>query len=184
MKVELDKYQNIIDELKADVFAISYLGAIDRNLLTLMAKNIEERNQDVPPTATKKLFKVFIELAQNIALYSLEKSPSTDSSLSGEGIIILKEFSDYFQIYTGNLAAKENVLLLQEKIEKINSLSHDKLREYKRLMRKNKSTDVGRGNIGLIQVALISGNPIKYKILQIDSDKYFTIISSRIDKNT
>ncbi len=183
MSIETMEYQNILEELKADVFAMSYLGAIDRNLLALMAKNVEEKAADTTPTATKKLFKVFIELAQNIALYSAEKAVGQDSALSGQGIIILKEFSNYFQIFTGNLAHKDDVLALQDKIDKINSMSHEELREYKRTMRKRRDTDAGRGNIGLIQVALVSGNPIHYKILQVDNDKYFAIISSRIDKN-
>ncbi len=182
MNTEVLEYENIIEELKADVFAMSYLGAIDRNLLALMAKNVEEKVAEVTPTATKKLFKVFIELAQNIALYSAEKGISTDSNSSGEGIIVLKEFNNFFQIYTGNLATSKDVAALKDKIEKINSMSHDQLREYKRQMRKKKNTDVGRGNIGLIQVALVSGNPIDYKILQIDEEKYFAIISSRINK--
>ena len=184
MSINSQHYKNILDELKADVFAISYLGAIDRNLLALLARSLEQNSSDIPPTASKKLFKVFIELAQNIALYSIEKGIGADSLPSGEGIIMLKEFSDHFRIYTGNLAEKDNVLALTEKIEKINSLSHEELREYKRQMRKLKETDPGRGNIGLIQIALVAGNPIEYKILQINSDTYFTIISTRIDKKS
>ncbi len=184
MSINTKHYKNILDELKADVFAISYLGAIDRNLLALLARSLEQRSPDIPPTASKKLFKVFIELAQNIALYSTEKGIGADSLPSGEGIIILKEFSDHFRIYTGNMAEKDNVLALTEKIEKINSLTHEELRTYKREMRKLKETDPGRGNIGLIQIALVAGNPIEYKIMPIDSDTYFTIISTRIDKNS
>ena len=181
MDFDYEGYKNIIDELKADVFAISYLGAIDRNLLALLAKRMEE-TQDAPPTAKKKLFKVFIELAQNVALYSAEKSYSSENVPSGVGIIILKEFNDYFQIYTGNLADRNNALTLKEKIDKINSLTHEQLREYKRLMRKKQDTDLGRGNIGLIQTALVSGNPIEYKLIEIDEQHYFTIVSSKIDK--
>jgi hypothetical protein len=182
MNQTTETYNNIIDELKADVFALSYLGAIDRNLLSLIAKSIEEKAASTIPSATKKLFKVFIELAQNIALYSAERSPTTDSENSGEGIIIFKEFNSYFQIYTGNMAFKQDIEALKEKIDKINQMSRDELREYKRKMRKSPNPDMGRGNIGLIQVALVSRNPIEYNILKLDNDKYFAIISSKIDK--
>jgi len=76
----------------------------------------------------------------------------------------------------------ELVSKLKEKIDKINSLTHEQLREYKRLMRKKQDTDLGRGNIGLIQTALVSGNPIEYKLIEIDEQHYFTIVSSKIDK--
>jgi len=176
------EYKDIIDELKSDIFAISYLGAIDRNLLALMAKNIEKKASETTPTATKKIFKIFIELSQNIALYSAEKSISNDSESSGEGIIIFKEFYNYFKIFTGNLAYNQDVKTLVNKVERINSMSHKELRDFKRKMRNLKHTDKGRGNIGLIQVALVSGNPIEYKTIPIDEEKIFIIIASKINK--
>ncbi len=182
MDGQITDYQNIIEELKADIFAISYLGIIDRNLLALMAKNIDEKASNTAPTATKKVFKVFIELSQNIALYSAERGVSSDSSNSGEGIIILKEFSDYFLVMTGNMAYKNDIAALTKKIDMINAMDHHQLRDFKRQMRNLKHTDKGRGNIGLIQVALVSGNPIKYKIIPLDDEKSFAIISSKINK--
>jgi hypothetical protein len=176
-------YKHIIDELKADVFAISYLGAIDRNLLALMAKNIEEKTAETTPTATKKIFKVFIELSQNIALYSAERGISGDSHSSGEGIIIFKELNDHFLVFTGNLAYKSDINALTKKIDRINSMSHKELRDFKRKMRNLRHTDMGRGNIGLIQVALVSDNPIEYKVIPLDDEKAFVIIASKINKN-
>ena len=63
-------------------------------------------------------------------------------------------------------------------------MTHEQLREYKRQMRKIKETDLGRGNIGLIQVALVSGNPINYLVKPLDEEKFFIIISSKIDKKS
>ncbi len=183
MQGQAINFQQIIEELKADVFAISYLGAIDRNLLALMAKNIEEKTAETTPTATKKIFKVFIELSQNIALYSVERGTSSDSNSSGEGIIIFKELNDHFLVYTGNMASIHDIKALTKKIDRINSLSHRELRDYKRKMRNLRHTDMGRGNIGLIQVALVSGNPIEYKVIDLNDEKSFIIIACKINKN-
>ena len=178
MSMDLDQRKIVYDRLKADVFEIAYMGAVDSNVLTSMAQNMEEQTIDISPQAQKKLFKSFIELAQNIALYSAERS--SDDMYAGSGVIMLKEFEDHYRIYTGNVAHSSDVSKLREKIDNINKMDRAQLREYRRKMRKQ--ADGAGGNIGLIQVALIADNPIEYKFIRMDEKFSFIIISVKIDK--
>ena len=49
-------------------------------------------------------------------------------------------------------------------------------------MRSQPRTDFGGGNIGLIQVSLLSGYPIDYSFKKIDDENFYYILNVRIDK--
>jgi len=54
---------------------ISYTGPFDSQVLSVIAKNIEA-SLSANPIINKKIFKIFIELAQNISYYSAEQKKS------------------------------------------------------------------------------------------------------------
>ncbi len=157
----------------------SYVGPFDRNVLISLGLNIRDNLQKNTSQA-KKFFKIFIELAHNISLYSSEKNKG-----NGCGTIIINEFSEYFTLTGGNIITPEQKQQLRERIDFINSLDREKLREYKRKLLASPRANSDSGNIGLVQIALISRHPLKVKFIPLNSEQktnYFYIISVRIDK--
>jgi len=164
-----------------DNIAISYTGIFDTEILSVLAKEIEGTlSQD--DKVNKKVFKIFIELAQNISFYSLEREVNSEGSDMGVGTMIIRNFDTYFEFSTGNKTTMENIIPVMEKCDNINSMSREKLREYRRLQRNMPAGEKGGGNIGLIQVALTASNPIQYSLVKCEDGSYFYIVSVRIDK--
>ena len=54
--------------------------------------------------------------------------------------------------------------------------------EFKRYMRGQPRTEFGGGNIGLIQVSILSGYPLDYSFIEVGDDDYFFILGVKIDK--
>ena len=160
----------------------SYIGPFDGNILSLLAENIKGSLWGDAKQG-KRFFKIFIELAQNISLYSAEKKPTKkDSSAFGEGSLIISEYDDYFLFSAGNVVYSETAELLTSKCKKINDLDRMGQRKLKGELR-YKPHEKGGGNIGLVQVALASRHKLGFRIIPIeDTDKSFYIISVRIDK--
>ena len=157
----------------------SYIGPFDRNVLISLGLNIRENLKD-NATQAKKFFKIFIELAHNISLYSLEKDRG-----NGCGTIIINEFLEYFTLTGGNIITQVQKEHLQTRINYINSLNREQLREFKRKLLSQTTSDSNSGNIGLVQIALISRHPLEVKFVPLNSQhktNYFYIISVRIDK--
>ena len=96
--------------------------------------------------------------------------------------MLIKEYDDHFSFITGNMVDKKAYELLSEKCKAISSKNKEELREYKRFMRGQPRTEFGGGNIGLIQVSILSGYPIDYKFVNVDDDTYFYVLCVRIDK--
>ncbi len=159
---------------------IAYQGAFDNIILTILAQNIEDKLTD--ERTRRKLFKIFLELAQNVSFYSAERKQTRIDPDLGMGIFIIKEYPNFFTIATGNLTKKTTALIIQQHIEKINSFDRGGLRKYKRERRSLPHGAKGGANIGLIQVALTSENDIEFKSVEIDSNNTFIAIATKINK--
>ncbi len=160
---------------------LSYTGIFDGQILSVIAENIES-NLAQNPNASRKVFKIFLELAQNISFYSTEKQTNSKGKVNGMGILILQEFEDHYSCSTGNMGNTEMLKEVIKKCETINILERDDLREYKRKLRSLPASAKGGGNIGLVQVALTSGNPLAYKIIPITKTDSFYIVNTKINK--
>lgn len=169
-------------ELLSDIKTISYSGPFDGGVLSTLASKLEtELTSD--PKLNKKILKVFIELAQNIALYSSDKVITEDkTAFNGFGVFIIKEFQDHFKLIAGNMAFREDAEIVNDKCYKINNLSREELRDLKRELRKRPMTERGGGNIGLVQIVLTTNTKLDYKVIEVDSKHSFVIIGIDVNK--
>ncbi len=160
---------------------ISYKGPVDDRILALIGNYIEAILGKYPK-ASRKLFRIFIELAQNISYYSAEKIDLGESKEIGLGTLLISEYDDNFTFITGNSVYNDNIIPLIEKCEFINSLDRESLREYKRAQRKMPQGTLGNAHIGLIQVALTSAHPLDLEVSPVDDNISYFSIAVKIDK--
>ncbi len=174
----LYEYHNLFNQN----ILMSYKGPIDERVMSVIGDNIDVLLKD-NPEASKKIFKIFMELAQNVWLYSTEKSRLSNDKTIGTGTIVIGEFGNYFTFITGNVVSNEDILPVVEKCEIINSLDRESLREYKREQRRlAKHSDKSGGNIGLIQVALTAEGPLDIELTPVDDTTSFFSIAVKVDK--
>ncbi len=177
------KHSNTLDifNIMFENFIVaSYVGPIDGDILTLLGENIEQtlwQNE----TTRRKFFKIFIELSQNIALYSEDRIVIKDKEY-GQGTFIISDYGEYFLFSAGNLVSEKAANDLEKRCNEINTLDRIGLRSLRRMYRKT-GNEKGGGNIGLVQVALLSKNPLEYKFYSTEMpQKKFFLVSVRIEK--
>lgn len=175
-KFSLYNYHNTFDK---DIL-ISFKGPFDKHILAIIGNYIEVM-LGKNPKAGKKIFKIFIELAQNIAFYSAEGRENMSAD-AGIGTLVIGEFDDHYSFIAGNVVRAEDVVEIIEKSEIINSLDRNSLREYKREQRKLPQGEKGSAHIGLIQVALTAASPLDIEVTPIDEKYSFFTISVNIEK--
>jgi hypothetical protein len=157
---------------------VSYKGPFDKHVLAVLGQYLRDvvgKN----PQVSNKLFKIFIELAQNIAFFSGDMQGNS----VGSGILVIREDENYFYMHTGNPVITNDIYPIVEKCEIINSLDRDSLREYKREQRNLPRGQHGTAHIGLIQVALTSANPLEIDVTQIDEETSFFALTVKINKS-
>jgi len=159
---------------------ITYKGPFEKYIFAFLREYIEAAAGE-GTNAGKKLLKIFIELAQNVSYYSAETGSFIDNQTVGAGIILIDEHDTFFNIVTGNRVKNEWTAMLLKKCKKINELDHEGLRQFKRHMRRLPTTH-GGGNIGLIQMALTSDNPLEFNIIPINQEVSYFTVAVRVDK--
>lgn len=161
---------------------ISFKGPLTVGLLSFLGNSLRKIIK-VEHALEKKIFRIFIELTQNVSYYSAEFIEVEKGISSGIGWFVIKELEESFTVTTGNLIIREDGFKLIRNCDEINSLNERELRDLKRKTRSQAiERDVG-AHIGLIQISLVSGNQLDYKVKELDDIHSYFTISAKINKN-
>jgi hypothetical protein len=165
-------------ELLSKEVIIAYRGTFEKSVLAILAKNIET-SVDSSSVLRRKFFKMFLEFAQNIAHYSAEQVNTDENEKSGSGLLILKHSGDNYKFLSGNLVETNMLSFINKRVDYINSLDREGLREYKR--EQYKLVESGeRSNLGLLLIALISGSRVVVDSKPVDETYSFITISAEV----
>ena len=170
--------------LDKDNILICYKGPFLDRILTLLGEKINILLND-DPKLNKKVFSIFIELAQNIAYYSEERHQDrhTENKTCGKGTFIISESETDYTLTSANMIKKSWVPEVLEKSELINKLDTDGLRKMKRELR-NRPRHEGQlgGNIGLVDIALKAGTALDVEIISVNEQFSFFTLSIDVPK--
>ncbi len=160
-----------------------YKGPFDELILTKIGNYLRTKFSQTPK-AGSKIFAIFIEMAQNISYYSAETDLFDDSVKTyGIGTIVVNELADSYKLISGNMVTHDIAQEIIEKCRAINTLDTEGLRNMKKEMRSLPRRDDHKGgNIGLIQMAIKSENPLDVETKAFDEVHAFLTISTTIDK--
>ena len=176
-KRKIEFLENFYELLSKEVI-IAYRGTFEKSVLSILATNIES-SMESNSVLRRKFFKMFLEFAQNIAIYSAEQSQTSENEKSGAGLLIIKHNNGNYMFATGNLVETSMIDYINEKVDYINSLDREGLRIYKR--EQYKLVESGeKSNLGLLQIALISGNQVIVNSKPVDDVHSFITISAEV----
>lgn len=169
-------------QLSDDNILLSYKGPLSDVLLSEFSRDIREKMQKEHAKTGKKVFSIFMELAQNVLFYSKEENYFL-GNVDKVGTLVIVQTETQYRLITGNLVYKHDVPLLQEKCEIINSLDRESLRQYKRSLRNAPKEEESKGaGIGLVQAALTSANPLEIQIQELSGNYAFFVLYVNVKK--
>jgi hypothetical protein len=122
---------------------------------------------DEKPALIRKISFLSVEIIQNIIHHS-------DKNINGETFAyfeLLKSDNDYI-IKTGNLITKENTKKLEKRLDFINHLTEEEVKEkITNSLKNDEFSEKGGGNIGLLSIKKRTGDGMSYNI-EIFKDEY------------
>jgi hypothetical protein len=170
-----------IFNIKPENILISFSGPFDSDIIKSFAEKLKLFTTE-DQQAGRKLFFTFIELSQNVAFYSNEKSRISEKKNSGAGSLLIGENRNEYFFVTGNVIFLNSKITLERKIKIINSLDKDELRKYKKEQRNLLPGSNGNAHIGLIMTALTTKRQIQYDFQPIDRNRFYFSIYVNIEK--
>ena len=168
---------------KGDVI-LAYKGSITSDLindiLETVEKKLEEANAD--SKLRKKIYNVLVESLQNLFHHIEMVHEGIEEELDPKfGILVIDRENEIYKVTTGNFVNSKRIKFLKEKIDKINSLTKDELKDmYKFILNHQRLSAKGGGGLGLVDIARKSGNKLEYAFYNYNDDYYFFNLTIRV----
>lgn len=178
-------YQGNIDYLRSLLHkeckvVDTYGGVFNQKIVKKFATRLSRLSSKFLVTQ-RRIFYVFVELAQNVGFYAEEKVVEGKKEI-GLGELVIYETDKTIGFIVGNTINNSALNVLRRKWKIINSMDRISLREFKRHQRNLIPGTNGGAHIGLIMVALTTRDGLNINILEIDKEKSFLTINVQIEK--
>lgn len=171
----------LTSEMASSGFPLIYKGEMNHQIMRSFAfmanRKIAEKN--IPTPTRKRVFHIMIECLQNITKHSDDYDEKEKQI--GNGLFIVGENKDSFYVITGNLVRNDKMPPLENRLERLNSLTPKDLKNlFLKQMIEGEINEKGGAGLGLIDIARKSGQKLYYHFVPYDSNRYFFILAVTI----
>lgn len=143
-------------------------------LIMLIEREME--NAEYGLVGRKRLFMFLVESLQNVAKHS-DPPEMTDMSL-----VIYSKADRGYTVTTGNVISTSSVEDLKRRLETINKLDPEEIRDVYRQMLSNSSlSSKGGAGLGLIEMAKKTGNKLDFDFLKLNDKSSYFILSKTVN---
>jgi hypothetical protein len=168
-------HKTMVEENIILVYEGEFTQEITKAVLSMAEKKLDSKGEE--GNIKRKVFNVMVECLQNICKHSETLSVPNEK----KAIFMIGCEEDCYVITSGNMIANKDIKGLSEKLEKINSLDKDGLKNfYKELLQNSELSDKGGAGLGFVDIARKSGQKLEYNFELVDSDYSFFSFKSKI----
>lgn len=147
---------------------------ITKSVLSMAERNLDSMGEE--SNIKRKVFNVMVECLQNIVKHGDETKTHENAA-----IFLIGREEGYYAISSGNYMLTENVDFLQSKLDEINSLDKDGLKQlYKDIIKKGSLSEKGGAGLGFVDMARKSGNKLEYHFTKVDEKHSFFSLKTKI----
>lgn len=177
----LDIY-DFYDKMEQNNILLSFKGDITSELLTSILQIMEHKldNLEEAPKTKRKVYNILVECLQNLYHHMDEMPELADTAGLGskrQAIFMIGKEEGRFRIITGNYLLTKNADGLKARIDRINAMSRDELKEYyKEVLNNGLMSEKGGGGLGMIDIARKSGGKLDYEFMPVaEPYSFFTL---------
>ena len=152
-----------------------------KSILAMAERNLDSTGEE--SSIKRKVFNVMVEALQNIVKHS-------DELVDGEirshtAIFLIGKEKDKFSIMAGNPIQKKNMVSLKEKLEHINSLDKEGLKElYKSIIKNTTISDKGGAGLGFVDMARKSGEKLDFEFPEMSPEYCFFCLKVNVPRDS
>lgn len=160
-------------------------GEITEPLVNQILGSVEVRleAEEIDAKKSRKVYNVLVEALQNLYHHTdafAEEVLDNGDQKKTAVFIVGKKAEDY-NILAANYIVKDNVPSLKTRLDRINSLDKDGLRDYYKEVLDNGQYSVhGGGGLGMIDIARKSGNKLEYEFSDVNKDYGLFILKIKV----
>jgi Family of unknown function (DUF6272) len=182
MKYIYDLHKTMVIRNLILVYEGEFTQEITKSVLAMAERNMDAIGED--SAIKRKVFNVMVECLQNIVKHSDEiDDPSYVSRNSA--IFMIGKQEDKYIITSGNPVGNDKIPILHKKLDYINSLDKEGLKNYyKEVIKNNKGlSEKGGAGLGFIDMARKSGQKLQFDFEPINDGISFFSLKTVIRRN-
>ncbi|MFZ2338709.1 MAG: SiaB family protein kinase, partial [Bacteroidales bacterium] len=136
-------------------------------------------DEDVDSRIRRKVFNIMVEILENVSKYNPGKEAEDNYGLP---LAMVRIEDGRFVLTTGNLISGHRIGELKQKVDNINSFSHDELKTlfFAALSAQSIETD-STGIMGLISMARKSGGKLEYEFKKVNEEYSYFMLTVRVE---
>jgi hypothetical protein len=150
-----------------------------KSILAMAERNLDSSGEE--SSIKRKVFNVMVEALQNIVKHS-------DELIDGEirshaAIFLIGKEADRYRIMSGNPIRKTAVAALQDKLDRINALDKDGLKDlYKEIIKNTTISDKGGAGLGFVDMARKSGEKLEFGFPELSAEYCFFCLKVNVPR--
>jgi hypothetical protein len=161
---------------------LSHFGTINLEITNTLLRNLKNdiSSFEEEEVSKKKVYKVTVECLENICRHADQEQPNQPSA-----IFLLGKDEENYHVISGNYVYNADIELLKSSIEDINKLDKEHIKDrYRSILVQNKISIKGGAQLGIIDMALKSGNKLEYEFFPTTDGVSFFILKIQIPRIT
>ncbi len=182
MSFDVNEYYS---KLNGGEVLMAFKGNISSELISNVLEVVESRMDEYNENSKirKKVYNVLVESLQNLYHHiEILPEPMQDEYDAKFGMLVVSRNDSRYKISTGNFVTQDKVDVLRNKIDKINSMGREELKDmYKFILNHQRLSEKGGGGLGLVDIARKTGNKLEYTFEKFDDIYYFFNLDVYID---
>ncbi|MEH0154593.1 SiaB family protein kinase [Limibacter armeniacum] len=179
MKYIYDLHKTMLDKDLILVYEGEFTQEITKSVLSMAERNMDAYGEE--SSTKRKVFNVMVECLQNISKHA-EKFEENSMTKNNAIFMIGKKDHAYF-ITSGNAVMNNDVAVISSKLEEINGLDKDGLKElYKSVIKNGKLSEKGGAGLGFIDMAKKSGQKLRFDFEPIDESLTFFSLKTTVPR--
>lgn len=179
---------NIYDlyhKMESNKVVLSFKGDVTSELMTSILQIIEQRmdSMNEAPRLKKKVYNVLVECLQNL-YHHIDEVPSevSKNGTDRSAIFMISLNKKGYSITTGNYILTSRKDSFKNRLERINSLKGEELKElYKEVLNSDGRSDKGGGGLGMIDIARKTGKKLNYDFARLNDEYSFFSLNINVE---
>ncbi len=179
MKYVYDLHKAMREQNLILVYEGEFTQEITKSVLAMAERNMDSMGEE--STTKRKVFNVMVECLQNIVKHG-------ESYESGEGfeynaVFMIGKKGEEYIIASGNPLYNEGIEGLSQRLDKVNSLDKEGLKQlYKDIIKNTSISEKGGAGLGFVDMARKSGQKLEYGFVEMDDERSFFSLKTTISR--
>jgi hypothetical protein len=183
--MNLSTVYDIYRRMEDEQIILSFKGTFTSDLLTSIISIMEVKmiRLEISPQKKRRVINVMIECFQNL-YHHIENAEVKEENIGNQksALIIVRYVEGKFIVRTGNYVQKSHIESLKNRIDSINELNVDELRDlYRKKLLHESRTSKGTGGLGFIDIARKSEQKLEYEFINISERTSFFCLNVVIE---